>query len=537
MKILNTEITTEPIGSLELHPDNPRRGDLDTLADSITTNGFWGAIVCQKSSRRVLAGNHRLIAARKQKAKEIPVVWVDVDDETANRILIADNRISDLGTNDTETLYKLLSDLNDTDTALQGTGYDSEDLSALLDQFDEPATHADLDSANDGDRLPIEIEAVTQIGDRIEIGGHTLHCADCLQVMQDLPDNSIDAICTDPPYGIGFMGKGWDCNVPGADFAAEALRVLKPGGHLIAFAACRTVHRLAVALEDSGFEIRDQIAWIQWQGFPKSKQVALSIDKGEGLPDRGHRVSTASRYHPDGTREPNGESLPPYKPQTEQAQQWAGWGTALKPSQEPAILARKPLIGTIAENVIQWGTGGINVDACRMAYGDPAWPGPGAEMKEIKNLKGPNFKNKIYGKGIGGSFPVTDLGRWPANIYHCPKPSRGEREQGCDELDTVRREDVTGRKAGSAGQKHARSGMNRQGEIGNYHPTVKPIKLMRWLCRLITPPGGVILEPFAGSGTTLIAAEKEGFRTISAEREPAYCDIIQARLKAALDAE
>ena len=540
MQILNDSVEMVKLSSLKTHPENPRRGNLEELKSSINTNGFWGAVVVQKSTNHILAGNHRVMAARDLGAKKMPVVFVDVDDQTAKRILIADNRITDLGENDPEQLTKILEELSNTELSLEGTGYQADDLDLLLQEFAKPETFEPDDQGNRDDQIPEIREAKTKPGDVIQIGDHVLHCGDCLAIMKNMPDNSIDSICTDPPYGIGFMGKGWDCAVPGEGFAREALRVLKPGGHLIAFAATRTVHRLAVALEDAGFEIRDQIAWLQWQGFPKSLDVSKALDQHHGA----ERAVLSER--PAFGIGQNGAAFNGHKdgathkitaPATDDAKKWEGWGTALKPSQEPAILARKPLEGTVAENVIQWGTGGINVDGCRYAYGDPAWPGPQERYKDGDGREtGPS--NVGWGQSASMNVFVTqshDLGRWPANIYHCPKPSRGEREQGCDDLDTVTGAEAVERKEGTAGLDNPRAGAGRTAaEIRNFHPTVKPVRLMRWLIKLITPPGGTALEPFAGSGTTLIAAQREGFKTIAIEQEPAYCDIIRARLGSAL---
>jgi len=333
--------------------------------------------------------------------------------------------------------------------------------------------------------------------------------------MRAMPDSSIDAVVTDPPYGIGFMGKDWDCAVPGEGFAREALRVLKPGGHLIAFAATRTVHRLAVAVEDAGFELRDQIAWVQWQGFPKSHDVSKAIDAAAGVEREvvgRQKLTGTARRGVDGSSHgaartnaaDHKERLPTTinltAPATEDAKRWQGWGTALKPAYEPAILARKPLEGTVAANVLKWGTGAINVDGCRYAPGDEAWPGPQDNDDTRRNARGGD-------NGLGGSStfkirarlaseqPVT-AGRWPANLYHCPKPSRGERQEDND------------------------------------HPTVKPVGIMQWLCRMITPPGGVVLDPFAGSGTTGIAACREGLDFIGIEQEADYCEIARRRIHA-----
>ena len=356
---------------------------------------------------------------------------------------------------------------------------------------------------------------------------------------------TIDAIVTDPPYGIGFMGKGWDCSVPGEDFAREALRVLKPGGHLIAFAATRTVHRLAVALEDAGFEIRDQIAWLQWQGFPKSLDVSKAIDRAAGA-DREvvgvtHAgIGTGASYGKIvGEREQvQTTEVDITAPSTEDAKRWDGWGTALKPAFEPAILVRKPLEGTVAANVLKWGTGAINVDACRYAYGDPAWPGPSELMDSGPTMTG------ITGAGSGSGAEITGLrggyrngshnaGRWPANIYHCPKPSRGERERGCERLQARTGAEAVEREEGTAGLNSPRAGAKRTASgVRNYHPTVKPIDLMVWLCKMITPPGGRVLDPFLGSGTTGIAALRCGFDFTGIERDPDYMTIARARIGA-----
>ena len=215
-------------------------------------------------------------------------------------------------------------------------------------------------------------------------------------------------------------------------------------------------------------------------------------------------------------------------PTTPEAKQWSGWGTALKPSQEPAVLARKPLEGTVADNVLKWGTGGLNIDACRIPYGDISWPGPQDGALSNHGESGASIATSYsLGKRTPMQTPGQKIGRWPANIYHCPKPSRSEREKGCEESPkNLQRNNVT---------THNGTGNYRGIDkkplpiVGNYHPTVKPTNLMRWLVRLVTPKDGIILEPFCGSGTTLLAAELEGFNCTAIEREPKYCDIIRAR--------
>ena len=342
----------------------------------------------------------------------------------------------------------------------------------------------------------------------------TLYRGDCLAVLASMEPESVDAIVCDPPYGLspdgkartwddieegrsrgGFMGKAWDGAVPGVEWARACLRVLKPGGHLVAFGGTRTVHRLACAIEDAGFEIRDSIAWVQWQGFPKSL------------------------------------NLP------------GGLGTGLKPAHEPAILARKPLVGTVAANVLEHGTGALNIDGCRYAYGDPAWPGPGDDPREmygdswgsrgIKRSPGEPSAVPDNPQGSTAGDRVSDLGRWPANLYACPKPSRAEREAGCERLPGRTGAEATDRTEGTAGLQSPRAGAGRTADrVKNHHPTVKPLGVMRWLCKLVGGQrGSVILDPFMGSGTTGAAAMLEGFDFIGIEREPEYIQIAEARIR------
>ena len=366
----------------------------------------------------------------------------------------------------------------------------------------------------------------------------TLYRGDCLEVLAAMEPESVDAIVCDPPYGIGFMSKTWDALPPGEDWARACLRVLKPGGHLVAFGGTRTVHRLACAIEDAGLEIRDTVAWVQWQGFPKSKNVPLSIDKGEGHPNRGRAIPTASTYQATDTEHAHrltSNPVGPYEPQTEAARTWDGFGTALKPAHEPAILARKPLAGTVAANVLKHGTGALNIDGCRYAYGDPAWPGPTGK----EYLRGEMLTTTREQSAHTVSLPATTMpffderGRWPANLYACPKPSRAEREAGCERLPGRTGAEATDRTEGSAGLDNPRAGAGRTADrVKNHHPTVKPLGVMRWLCKLVGGQrGSVILDPFMGSGTTGCAAMLEGFDFIGIEREPEYMQIAEARIR------
>jgi hypothetical protein len=387
---------------------------------------------------------------------------------------------------------------------------------------------------------------------------------DCLDLLRALPDNCIDAIVTDPPYGLspdgrcrtwddiedgrkggGFMGKQWDAAVPGVTWARECLRVCKPGAHIVAFGGQRTIHRLICGLEDAGWEIRDLGAWQQWQGFPKSLAVGKAIDAHHGAEREvvGVRPYTSQDWSEDQFTS-QGSMMQTHKtaarvavditaPATEDARKWEGYGTALKPCLEFWTLARKPLDGTVAENVLRWGVGCLNIDGCRYGYGDPAWPGPDSGENPGSVHAGDFGKQGIYG---GGTRKVEcgghDLGRWPANVYACPKASRAEREAGCGHLKGRAGFEAVERTEGSAGLDNPRAGAGRTaGEVRNHHPTVKPAALMAWLCRLVGgQPGSLILDPFTGSGTTGIAALREGFRFLGFELDPEYIEIAEARI-------
>ena len=374
----------------------------------------------------------------------------------------------------------------------------------------------------------------------------TLHHGDCLEVLRRMPDNSVDSIVTDPPYGLSFMGKRWDYDVPAVEIWAECLRVLKPGGYLLAFAGTRTQHRMAVRIEDAGFEIRDMIAWVYSTGFPKSLDVSKAIDRAAGVErEKVRKPCAATAYSSNAgnmcpwmarAQELGYTEVDGNEPATESGRQWSGWGTALKPALEPITVARKPLIGTVAENVLAHGTGALNIDGCR--------------VDGVKDVPASLSNSGGLGWSKGGDMERKQRqnGRWPANLIHdgseevlagFPYTKSGAlnagHAQGAGMFGKVGGDSILrdyGGDAGSAARFFycAKASKRDRGE-GNNHPTVKPTDLMAYLCRLVTPPGGVVLDPFMGSGSTGKAAVREGFRFIGIEREAEYLAIAQARIK------
>jgi DNA modification methylase len=401
----------------------------------------------------------------------------------------------------------------------------------------------------------------------------TLYHGDCREILATLDDASVDACVTDPPYELGFMCKRWDASGIAYDVAmwGDVLRVLKPGGHLLAFGGTRTYHRMTAAIEDAGFEIRDSIHWIYGSGFPKSLDVSKAIDKAAGaerkvvavIPDRwagkGHVLQRATQSARDEAHIT--------APQTEAAATWSGWGTALKPAHEPIVVARKPLNGTVADTVQAYGTGALNIDACRIPTDDGyerQWDRP---MSTNIGATGGKYVTGNAQHTVDISANRPDGGRWPANLvltHHpdctdiecvadCPcavldvdepdGPSRffAQSRWATDES-SIRYVAKPSRTERNAGMHHLPKEPKKQssGEwaannftslpMANTHPTVKPLELIRWLVRLVTPPGGTVLEPFAGSGTTLEAAIAENCQAIGIELTADYLPIIVGRI-------
>jgi len=378
---------------------------------------------------------------------------------------------------------------------------------------------------------------------RIFLGGKVrVHLGDSREVLAGFDSSSIDSVVCDPPYALAFMGKSWDNGATAftVEFWAEVLRVVKPGGHVLAFSGTRTYHRLAVAIEDAGFEIRDMTAWIYGSGFPKSHDVSKGIDKTEGYWRGRAGAVTIETQVAKGTEY---ERTDKGDPITEDAIKWQGWGTALKPAFEPIVLARKPLIGTVAANVLTHGTGAINIDGCRVGAGEARLSMTGGLGRKA---------NPVYGQFARQDVEVieTTQGRWPANVIH----DGSEEVVGAFPDAPGQQRAVTGAErshrtlnaygdfgetrdgaeprgdSGSASRFFYTAKADSDDRIGSKHPTVKPVDLMRYLCRLVTPPGGTVLDPFAGTGTTGEAAWLEGFQAILIEREAEYMADIERRM-------
>ena len=376
-----------------------------------------------------------------------------------------------------------------------------------------------------------------------------LHHADCRDAMRAMVAESVDAVVTDPPYGLAFMGREWDHGVPGVELWREALRVAKPGAHLVAFGGTRTFHRLACAIEDAGWEIRDCLSWLYGSGFPKSLDVSKALDKAAGakrevLFDGGSDgvVRAPRQMQPGG-----GDRRETYRqqitaPATDAARAWQGWGTALKPAWEPVILARKPLVGTVAANVLAHGTGAMNIDATRIGMSESD-----RDAARVPQRATHGYAALGDGEGRNGErFEPSAGGRWPANValdeeaatmldaqtgvLHGHGSTHKVGSQGWFSGAGPTRS-VNGGDSGGASRFFytAKASRRERGE-GNTHPTVKPTALMRWLVRLVCPPGGLVLDPFNGSGSTGVAALAEGMRYVGCEREAEYVEITRRRL-------
>jgi len=425
--------------------------------------------------------------------------------------------------------------------------------------------------------------------DSVTVGAATVFHGSNLDVLPFMADNSIDSIVCDPPYELGFMGKSWDSSgiAYSVELWRECFRVLKPGGHLLAFGGTRTWHRVAVAIEDAGFDLRDSIAWLYGSGFPKSHDISKGIDKAAGAEREvigqsnavGMKSITKARveqgYRKNLTVANERNTIDITTPATNDAKKWVGWGTALKPAFEPVVVARKPLVGTVAENVLTWGVGGLNIDSSRI----PAQDSFGGGAKGSSGFAA-NYASDGW---VAGS----ELGRWPANIildeytaglldeqsgqstskvgnprgttkkglfansefnkvgkehndsggasrfFYVAKASKRDRNEGLKQLPEKQTVGGGGGIGDYVDDVNSASGKygSEKAPAQNFHPTVKPTDLMRYLIRLVTPAGGLVLDPFAGSGSTGKAALLDGYQFIGIELTADYLPIIEGRLR------
>lgn len=697
------------LDDLKANPANPKDHAVDMIEASVDRFGYIDGAVIDARTGYIISGHGRTKTLRAIRDRgdsppdgirvddqgrwlvPVQVGWASRNDAEAAAALVGLNRTTELGGWVDDSLLDILEQLStDEDHGLEGVGFGTEDLDSLRERLEkiEPPDQTPPGSVTE----PPEKD-LPNVRDLV-----TLHHGDCLDVMRTMPDSSVDAIVTDPPYGLGFMGKAWDDLPPGEEWARECLRVLKPGGHLLAFGGSRTWHRLAVAVEDAGFEIRDGIAWLTGSGFPKSLNVGKDgrfcqcsggvSDGGQGvegverrgtdravralrresqaipqqgeaadagllfvqLPvesaqrdagnesarlDReageapvrggqpcvegrgdapalegelrpgadgslpsaprgdvtGERVCVAASAGHGGVGGPSADALgvresqgsrhaeqrpvePGAVPDESGSQarggrpvcggcgkpQVTGLGTALKPAFEPIVVGRKPLAGTVASNVLAHGTGALNIDATRVQYQSDADFASAHGGNSGSESRGSEFLSTV--KARAQSENITAAGRWPANVVldgsqaaeldaqsgELVGRNPGVIRRGAKSGTSIGGRDVYGTAApyeafvgyGDSGgasrffptfryeAKAATSERPRVGDVA--HPTVKPVELMRWLVRLVTPPGGVVLEPFAGSGTTLEACVLEGFACIGIEREDPYVDLICRRL-------
>jgi len=374
---------------------------------------------------------------------------------------------------------------------------------------------------------------------------YKIHQGDNRDILKTLADNSIDAIVTDPPYGIDFLGKSWDANTGALETYQECLRVLKPGGHILAFSAARTYHHLAITLEQAGFEIRDQIMWIYSSGFPKSQDVGRMIQRSLGI-KKTKPIQNTTLKSKQLMNEKSGDNINLYANGEQQvictdtiAQKWEGWGSALKPAHEPICLARKPLKQSIVKNVQEWGTGALNIDATRV--GEPISYTSKCAFSNNSSLETENETVSDFEEDVtvAGRFPSNVLGEITEEYqkyFYCPKVSRQERHIGFEDPGAMfpgSRFDVYMPTAGKTNPETTIEAVEEKlKDKGNNHPTVKPIELMKYLIKLITPPGGVVLDPFNGSGSTGVAAVEMGFDYIGCELDPKYVEISIKRIEA-----
>lgn len=578
---------------------------------------YQGARYCAKISMRsglITSGHGRILAAERAGWTEYPVDYQDYEDDAQEYAdMTADNSIAAWAELDFAGINADLGDLGpDFDVDMLGI----EDFKIDVADKVPPGVANEGSGSGDNDKadeIPDHIEPRVKPGEVYHVGVHTVMNGDCLAVLKTMPDCSVDSLVTDPPAGISFMGKEWDDDKGGSkqwtawlkEVMAECLRVLKPGAHGLVWAIPRTSHWTATALEDAGFEIRDVVTHLFGSGFPKSLDISKAIDKANGnerdiIGSNGtFPRMNSGKYgaHAPGKYEMGRSENNITAPSSDEAKQWEGWGTALKPASEHWILVRKPCSeDTVAANVLKHGTGGINIDAGRIGYqsdsdfaaaaaaGDGKMKGvysvdwtegkltpqnatnilgrfpanlvlshnhdcveagegwvctsgcPIAMLDEQSGERGNNHRPNVkkHRADNKGMFGLLHSGAAPSDsggasrFFYCSKPSKRERNEGCEALPETHAPHGSYEGRNLDNPKVHLGGM--QGTVArNFHPTIKPTKLMSYFITLITPPDGIVLDPFGGSGTTLVAAHSKGFASLLIEQSPEYCDIILAR--------
>lgn len=607
MKIHCAHDKVVKLSDLKPHPKNRNKHpkeQIDRLAQILSYQGWRYPIKISNLSGFITSGHGRLLAALTNGWTEAPVNYQDYDSEEQEYADVqADNAIASWAELDLSSINKDLPDFGpDFDIDLLGI----KDF--VLDLSEKESSEEDSEEEEEPPLPPVPLIPKAKLGDVFQLGDHRVRCMDSMEAFRDLPDNSIDSVVTDPPYGWRFMGKSWDgediensvkqpkdtlkeysdgqvrrerlgldtasqhaglydLSVTGntsfqnfsEKWAKEAFRVLKPGGHMLVFCGPRTYHRMATGVEDAGFEVRDQLQWLFGSGFPKSLDISKAIDKAAGAEREvtERQSGPVPGSHGGSGKYGHGEEGNITAPSTDAAKQWDGWGTALKPANEPILLARKPISEkTVAANVLKWGTGGLNIDACRIGLS----AGEDIQKLSARSVGSPGFQNEYVGGNGGGGLPPgwnCTRGRFPANLI-------------LDETAAAMLDEQTGELVSKWGKQktkhHGESSMfglgvpddvnKYSGDTGgasrffyvaksstseknagldepeldkNFHPTVKPLKLMSYLIRMVTPPNGKVLELFGGSGSTLIGCEKESVACELSEIDPAYVHLIIER--------
>ena len=552
------EISRVSIDALIPDPSNARMHDevnISAIKGSLAKFGQQKPIVITKNNV-VVAGNGTLEAAKALGWTELDVVYSELSGTEAIAYALSDNRTSELGSWNKGILGKQLLGLSREGFGIANIGFDPKEWLRIKDNpLDEKKSEDDLlsDDApldesdnNENDKIPYSVEAKVSYGDTWNLGRHMLHCGsseDEAAVHSHIGEGEAHAIVTDPPYGLEFMGKAWDKGVPSKELWDVWFSRIKSGAHLLSFSGTRTYHLMTTAIENAGFEVRDMMQWIYGQGFPKSQDISKAIDKAAGAEREviGSKVADDIRggnMHASNRGERH--TIDITAPATHEAKQWSGWGSALKPANEPICLARKPMSeSTIANNVLKHGTGGLNIDATRIDLnGVPKTAGgcKGSKASLFNLTDNPQADNTT--------------GRFPSNVLFDKDAAQVLDEQSgilkTGAMNSISKESNNRSMSGKNYERHVTASASEGGASrffyiakasksdrgdGNNHATVKPIKLMEYLINLVTPKGGTILEPFAGSGTTLLAAEKVGVCCKAFEIDPHHCDIILARFK------